>query len=72
MTHRVVAKAHMRANAIHRCFVSKDKWSLLRAYLVYLRPILEYNSVIWSPHLKQDILLIEKVQRQFLPKAYGN
>jgi len=25
----IVAKAHMRANAIHRCFVSKDRSSLL-------------------------------------------
>ena len=24
----IVAKAHISANAIHRCFVSKDKWSL--------------------------------------------
>jgi len=66
----IVAKAHMRANAIHRCFVSKDKWSLLRAYLVYVRPILEYNSVVWSPYLKQDILSIEKVQRRFTKRLW--
>jgi len=27
--------------------------------------MLEYNSVIWSPHLIQDITKIEKVQRRF-------
>ena len=48
----IVAKAHARANAIHRCFVSRNTNLLVRAYLVYVRPLLEYNSVIWSPHLK--------------------
>jgi len=32
---------------------------------VYVRPILEYNCVVWSPSLKKDIDLIEKVQRRF-------
>jgi len=61
----IVAKAHfMRANAIHYRFVSKDKLSLLRAFLVYVRLLLEHNSVVWSPYLKQYILSIEHVQRQ--------
>jgi len=33
-----------------------------------VRPILEYNSVVWSPSLMNDIdliLLIEKVQMRF-------
>ena len=60
----------MRANVIHRGFVLKDKWSLLRVYLVYVRPILEYNSVTWSPHLKQDILSTEKVQRLFTKRLW--
>ena len=40
LTHRthinnIVAKAHKRANAIHRCFESKNSSSLLRACLLY-------------------------------------
>ena len=38
---------------------------LVRACVVYVRPVLEYNSITWSPHLKQDIMMIEKVQRRF-------
>ena len=53
----------MRSNAIHRCFVSRVKWSLLHVYLVYVRPLLEYNSVVWSPHFKQDTVLIENVSK---------
>ena len=64
----IVAKAHKRGNAILRCFVSRDVDMLTRAYLVYVRPLLEVNSVIWSPHYKQDIDLIERVNAD-LPSA---
>ena len=61
------------ANAIHRAFVSRDdtKPILVRAFLVYVRPIVEYNSIIWSPHLKQDIEAIENVQRWFTKRLPG-
>ena len=49
----IVYKAHQRANAIHRCFESRNVNLLLRAYMVYVRPLLEHNTVIWSPHLKR-------------------
>ena len=56
----MVFKAHQRANAILRCFVSRNITLLLRAYLVYVRPLLEYNSTIWSPHYKYDIDAVER------------
>jgi len=31
----------------------------------YVRPILEYNSVVWSPILKYEIDALERVQRRF-------
>jgi hypothetical protein len=34
-------------------------------FRVYVRPILEYNSIIWSPNLIHLIDLIENVQRNF-------
>jgi len=55
-------KAHQCADSILRCFVTKDTSVPLRAYTVHVRPILEYNCVVWSPHLKQDIDRIAKVQ----------
>ena len=36
-----------------------------------MRPILEYNSVVWCPWPKQDIDQIEKVQRRFTKKLVG-
>ena len=35
------------------------------AYKVYVRPILEYASQVWSPYLLDDIDRIERVQRRF-------
>ena len=32
----------------------------------YIRPLVEYNSVMWSPHLLCNIDRIEKVQRKFI------
>jgi len=50
---------------IYRSFVSRDINLLVRAFITYVRPILEYNSVTWSPYYKGDIECIEKVQRRF-------
>ena len=61
----IVRQAHQSANLIHRCFTSKNSDLLVRAFKVYVRPILEFNSPVWSPSLSKDILLIESVQRKF-------
>jgi len=61
----IVTKAHRRANMTHRCFVSRNVNLLTRAFITYVRPLLEYYCVAWSPHLKHDIELIEHVQRRF-------
>ena len=51
-----VVKAHKRANLILRTFESRDMRDIIvRAYLVYVRPIVEYNSIIWSPYTVKDI-----------------
>jgi len=49
----IAAKAHQRANCILRSFVSKDINLLMRAFIVYVRPIVQYCSVVWSPSLKR-------------------
>ena len=44
------ARAHKRANMILHTFVSQDVSLLIRAYLVYVRQVVEYNTVVWSPY----------------------
>ena len=67
----IVSKAHRRANSILRCFATRDNDLFVRAFMVYVRPILEYNSVVWSPSLIRDIDQIEKVQRRFTKRLFG-
>ena len=67
----IVSRAHKRALAIHRSFVSRDTNMLVRAYKTYVRPMVEHNSVIWSPHNIQDIQEIERVQRKFTKRLRG-
>jgi len=67
----IVAEAHRRANQILRCFLSGDNEILVKAFITYVRPILEYSSVVWSPHSVGMINSIESVQRRFTKKLRG-
>ena len=44
---------------------------LVRAFTVYVRTVLRYNSIIWAPYLKKDIEPIVKVQRRFTKCLHG-
>jgi Reverse transcriptase (RNA-dependent DNA polymerase)/Endonuclease-reverse transcriptase len=67
----IVVKANTRACLIHKCFVSKDISTLVRAFITYVRPLLEYASCIWSPSYSLSINLIESVQRKFTKRLPG-
>ena len=41
-------------------------------YMSLVRPILQYCSPVWSPHLKKDSAILEKVQRRTLRYAIRN
>jgi len=45
----MVTKAHQRASLILRCFKCSDPVLLYRAFVTYVRRILEYNCQVWSP-----------------------
>ena len=67
----IVTKASLRAKLILHCFRSRDPVSLSKAFCTFVRPILEYSSVIWNPVYKYDIDKIEGVQRRFLKRLSG-
>ena len=46
---KVTVTANQRVNVIMCAFVSRDQSTLVRTYCTYVRPILIYNCVIWSP-----------------------
>jgi len=68
---KIVAKAHARASLIHKFFPSKDATTLTKAFVTYVRPILEYASVIWSPYQLGEIAKLESVQRRFTKRLVG-
>jgi len=68
---QVVKRAFIRTNLICKCFISRNVDNLLQAFLVYVRPILEYASCVWSPHYIGDIQKIESVQRRFTKRLPG-
>jgi len=72
----IVAKASLRAKLILKCFITRNSKLLSKAFSVFVRPILEFSSVVWSPYFKTDINKIESVQKRFtkacLPKLNYN
>ena len=68
---KICGTAFQRTNLIFRTFVSRDRSYLIRAYCTYVRPLLEYNTVVWSPSNLGDIRRVESVQRQFTKRLPG-
>jgi ribonuclease P/MRP protein subunit RPP40 len=64
----IASKANARAKLILKCFLSRKPVNFIRAFKVYVHPLLEYASVVWNPWLLKDINLIESVQRRFTRK----
>jgi hypothetical protein len=62
---KIVNTAFQRLAIVRRCFTSASVDTRIWAFKVFVRPILEYACPVWSPHLLQDIDLLESVQRNF-------
>ena len=59
-----VNKANQILGCIKHTFKHLNKEIFKLLYKSMVRPHLEYNSVVWSPHLKKDMDVIERVQRR--------
>ena len=62
---RIQHIASLCAYSVLHCFSLKNVWTLLRAYFTNVRSKLEYNTPVWCPYLKKDIIIIESVQCHF-------
>ena len=67
----IVHKAHQWAALIKRCFRTRDANVLMKAFTVYVRPLLEYCSPVWNPQYVCHISNIESVQRRFTKHLTG-
>jgi hypothetical protein len=61
----IAHKAHIRAKLILKSFLSRDPEILRKAFITYVRPLLEYCTPVWSPHTQHNITKVESVQRHF-------
>lgn len=61
----IVSRARQRVSILFRGFSSRNCNVLRRAYITYVRPIVEYNTIVWNPCVKYLIDIIERVQRNF-------
>jgi hypothetical protein len=60
-----VSKARQRSSTLLRGFVSLQLDIMRKTFVTYVRPMLEYNSLVWNPCQLHYIDLLENVQRNF-------
>ena len=68
---KICAKANQRSALIFKWFTSREPALLVRAFITYVRPLLEYASCVWSPFQLHFIDKIESVQRRFSKRLHG-
>lgn len=65
---RQCAKAASKGNQIlgmiYRTFSTRDRGVMLKLYKSLVRPHLEYCGPAWTPHLRKDVDVLERVQRR--------
>ena len=66
----ITRRAYQRTGLIFRGFISKNTDLLKRAFVTYVRPILEYSTCVWSPYMLKDIRKVEDVQRYFTRRLF--
>jgi len=67
----VVKKSQTRASLIVKCFHSRHRATLLKAFITYVRPLLEYATPVWTPYSVKDVTKIESVQQSFTNRLPG-
>jgi len=69
----ITARASQRAKLILTCFTTRnpDVGLLMKAFIVYVRLMLEFSSTVWNPMTKQNICKVELVQKRFTKRLVG-
>jgi hypothetical protein len=68
---KLVEKCSIMSNMIFRCFGDSPNHVLIHLFKTLIYPLLITASVIWLPHQKGEIALIENVQRRFTRRLDG-
>jgi len=62
---RTLSSTHMDGMSSTKSAIQVSTKLLRKAFTTYVRPLLEYNTYIWSPSDVGSITKIERVQRRF-------
>ncbi|EFO87533.1 hypothetical protein CRE_04257 [Caenorhabditis remanei] len=65
-----IRKCHMRINILFRILTHSSFEVILKCFLIYVRPIIEYGTVVFSPITKVMIRKLESLQKSFLYRCY--
>ena len=66
-----VKKANSRMYILHKTFAKSNTSLMAKLFRIYVRPILEFGSVVWFPDRMQDMRSYENVQRRYTRWCYG-
>ena len=67
----MISKANRQLGVIARVFRLKNSQTIIPLYASFVRPLLEYNSIIWSPYTKTHIQKIERIQEKMCNLVSG-
>ena len=62
---KIIQQASFVSYQILKSFRTKNIWTLVKLFKSYVRPKLEYNTQVWSPHLVKDKKALEKIQKRY-------
>ena len=62
---KISRQAKIISYQILKSFKTNNIWTLLSLYKCYIRPLLEFNTQVWTPHLIKDKDSIEGIQIQY-------
>lgn len=71
---KVAQTCHSIISQVNRSFAIKDVGVMMNIYSTYILPHLDFASPVWNPAHKQEIEILEKVQRRFtriIPELKG-
>ncbi|XGW34103.1 hypothetical protein V3C99_018132 [Haemonchus contortus] len=68
--HCIVNNAEVRLFHLFKSFCSIDPFPLIEAYKLYVRPMLEYGTCVFSPCSKSLVNRLERVQHSFTRKVF--
>ena len=67
----ICSRTSRKIGLVYRCFASRDLCFMVQMFVTHVRPVLEYNTEVWSPGYVKDIDMVENVQRRYTKRIKG-